>query len=100
MELKDTLVSNSQILWLLGMTQVLDTGQSQKTSLNYTESDLRSLGKMLRLLNEKQQIYMHQLTQDPAEGPNALWLSTPKPSSILKGKHFWEQMWSLKTRPA
>jgi len=52
------------------------------------------------LLNEKQQIYTHQLTLDPAEGPNAFWLSTPKPSSIPKSKHFWEQMRSLQTRPA
>lgn len=35
---------------------------------------------------------MHQLTQGPAEGPNAFWLSTRKPTSILKGKHFWEHV--------
>lgn len=34
---------------------------------------------------------MHQLTQDPEEGPDAFWLSTWKHSSIPKGKHFSEQ---------
>lgn len=38
-----------------------------------------------------EEMYMHQLTQDPEEGPDAFWLSTWKHSSIPKGKHFSEQ---------
>lgn len=32
---------------------------------------------------------MHQLTQDPAEGPNVFRLPAVKLSFTLKSKHFW-----------